>query len=128
MTALSQEEIVSSTKTVMQGLDTLKNEHHQILNSLLSSMKTIKKENGDTNLVEEKTHILQKALESIDLGLSEAQVGTFSVSLVLSILLTQRILLICNICSFSLTVCFLSVVECSISHRTLTVEIAVYIQ
>ncbi|KAI0219122.1 Kinesin light chain [Lamellibrachia satsuma] len=76
MTALSQEEIVSSTKTVMQGLDTLKNEHHQILNSLLSSMKTIKKENGDTNLVEEKTHILQKALESIDLGLSEAQVMT----------------------------------------------------
>ncbi|KAK2180557.1 hypothetical protein NP493_438g02030 [Ridgeia piscesae] len=76
MTALSQEEIVSNTKTVMQGLDTLKNEHHQILNSLLSSMKTIKKENGDTNLVEEKTHILQKALETIDLGLSEAQVMT----------------------------------------------------
>ena len=78
MTALSQEEIVSNTKTVMQGLDTLKNEHHQILNSLLSSMKTIKKENGDTNLVEEKTHILQKALETIDLGLSEAQVRTFT--------------------------------------------------
>ena len=74
MTALSQEEIISNTKTVMQGLDTLKNEHHQILNSLLTSMKTIKKENEDTNLVEEKTRILQKALDSIDLGLSEAQV------------------------------------------------------
>jgi len=87
MTALSQEEIVSNTKTVMQGLDTLKNEHHQILNSLLSSMKTIKKENGDTNLVEEKTHILQKALETIDLGLSEAQVrtlmGLFSLHLII---------------------------------------------
>ncbi|XP_064602669.1 kinesin light chain-like isoform X1 [Liolophura sinensis] len=74
MTALTQEEITSNTKTVIQGLDTLKNEHHQILNSLLSSMKTIKKENGDTNLVEEKTQILKKSLEMIDLGLGEAQV------------------------------------------------------
>ena len=75
MTALSQEEIIGSTKTVVQGLDTLKNEHHQILNSLLSSMKTIKKENGDTNLVEEKTSILKKSLEMIELGLGEAQVN-----------------------------------------------------
>ena len=74
MTALSQDEIMGSTKTVVQGLDTLKNEHHQILNSLLSSMKTIKKENGDTNLVEEKTGILKKSLEMIELGLGEAQV------------------------------------------------------
>ncbi|CAH1791618.1 unnamed protein product [Owenia fusiformis] len=74
MTALSQEEIISNTKTVVQGLDTLKNEHHQILNSLLSSMKTIKKENGDTNLVEEKTGILKKSIETIELGLGEAQV------------------------------------------------------
>ena len=39
-------------------------------------MKTIKKENGDTNLVEEKTYILKKALETIDLGIGEAQVET----------------------------------------------------
>ncbi|ESO84469.1 hypothetical protein LOTGIDRAFT_132171, partial [Lottia gigantea] len=74
MTALTQDEIVSNTKTVIQGLETLKNEHHQILNSLLTSMKTIKKENGDTNLVEEKTNILKKSSEMIDLGLGEAQV------------------------------------------------------
>ena len=81
MTALSQDEICSNTKTVIQGLDTLKNEHHQILNSLLSSLKTIKKESGDTNLVEEKTNILKKSLETIELGISEAQVTTlFSLS------------------------------------------------
>ncbi|KAK7103680.1 hypothetical protein V1264_018537 [Littorina saxatilis] len=74
MTALSQDEIVTSTKTVIQGLDTLKNEHHQILNSLLSSLKTIKRESGDTNLVEEKTNILKKSLETLELGISEAQV------------------------------------------------------
>ncbi|XP_056020682.1 kinesin light chain-like isoform X15 [Ostrea edulis] len=74
MTSLSQEEIISGTKTIMQGLDTLKNEHHQILNGLLSSMKTIKRENEDTNLMEEKTNRLKKSLETIELGLSEAQV------------------------------------------------------
>ena len=37
-------------------------------------MKTIKKENGNMNLVEEKTYILKKALETIDLGIGEAQV------------------------------------------------------
>lgn len=74
MTALTQEEIINNTKTVISGLDTLRNEHHQILNSLLSSMKTIKRENGDTNLVEEKTNILKRSLETLDLGLAEAQV------------------------------------------------------
>ena len=78
MTALTQEEILSNTKTVVQGLDTLKNEHNQILNSLLNSMKTIKKENADTNLVEEKTNILKKSVEMIELGLGEAQVSSSS--------------------------------------------------
>lgn len=77
MTALTQDEILSNTKTVVQGLETLKNEHHQILNSFLSSMKTVKKEHsGETNLMEEKSNILKKSIEMIDLGLGEAQVGT----------------------------------------------------
>ena len=77
MTSLSQEDIISNTKTVIQGLDTLKTEHHQILNGLMTSMKTIQKENGDTNLMEEKTNIMKKALENIELGLSEAQVSIY---------------------------------------------------
>ena len=75
MTSLSQEEIISNTKTVVQGLDTLRNEHNQILDSLLSSMKTIKEKNGETNLVEEKTNILKRSIDQIDLGLGEAQVS-----------------------------------------------------
>ncbi|CAG5127376.1 unnamed protein product, partial [Candidula unifasciata] len=70
MTAVSQDEIISNTRTVIQGLDTLKNDYQQILNTL----NTIKKENGDTSLVEEKTNILQKSLETIELGLGEGQV------------------------------------------------------
>ena len=52
-------------------------EHHQILNSLLSSMKTIKDQSGDTNIVEEKANLLKKSLEMIDLGLGEAQVKEY---------------------------------------------------
>lgn len=85
MTALSQDEIVSNTRTVIQGLDTLKNDYQQILNTLLSSMKTIKRENGDTNLVEEKTNILQRSLETIELGLGEGQVGSQVFFLLLSV-------------------------------------------
>ena len=77
MTALNQEDIISNTKTVVQGLDTLRNEHNQILNSLLSSMQTIKEKNGETNLVEEKANILKKSIDMIDLGLGEAQVSAF---------------------------------------------------
>ena len=84
MTTLSQDDIIGNTKTVIQGLDTLKNEHHQILNGLLTSMKTIKKENnGDTNLMEEKTDILKKSLETIELGLGEAQVSATALLLAL---------------------------------------------
>lgn len=74
MSPMSHEEIIGSTKIVMQGLDALRVEHHQIMTSLLSSMKTIKTENASTAMVEEKMTILQKAIEMIELALEEAQV------------------------------------------------------
>ncbi|XP_077993725.1 kinesin light chain 1-like isoform X3 [Glandiceps talaboti] len=72
--SVNQEEIISGTKQVIQGLEQLKNEHNGILNGLYQSLKAVKKDNEDSNLVEEKTSLLQKSLESIELGLSEAQV------------------------------------------------------
>lgn len=71
---LSQEEVVTSTKLVMQGLDALRVEHHQIMTSLLVSMKTIQTEKASTAMVEEKMAMLQKATETIELALGEAQV------------------------------------------------------
>lgn len=71
---MSQDEIIAKTKTVAQGLDALRLEHQQIMNSLLSSIKTIKTENVSTTMVEEKMDILQKAIEMIELALGEAQV------------------------------------------------------
>ncbi|KAL8599510.1 hypothetical protein ACOMHN_066909 [Nucella lapillus] len=83
MTALSQDDIVSNTKTVIQGLDTLKNEHHQMLSALGSRAKgggqgqgqgQGRGENGDSSLVEEKGTILQTSMDTLELGISEAQV------------------------------------------------------
>ncbi|XP_071795424.1 kinesin light chain-like isoform X5 [Asterias amurensis] len=71
---LNQEAISNGTKEVIKGLEQLKNEHNDILNSLYQSLKVVKKDHGDSNLVEEKTGIIEKSLESLELGLGEAKV------------------------------------------------------
>lgn len=70
---LSQEEIISNTKLVIQGLEALKNEHNSILHSLLETIKCLKKDE-EANLVHEKSSLLRKSVEMIELGLGEAQV------------------------------------------------------
>jgi len=75
---MTQEEIVSNTKTVVQGLEALKNENNNILAGLLSSLNAIRAEatENDPNLrlMEEKAAIIRKSIDSIELGLGEAQV------------------------------------------------------
>lgn len=63
---LSQDEIISNTKNVVRGLETLKNEHSGILKNLRPEIS-----NGETNV---KTDILKSSLEKIELGIGEAQV------------------------------------------------------
>ncbi|XP_044867783.1 kinesin light chain 4 isoform X4 [Mauremys mutica] len=70
---LSQEEIICNTKLVIQGLEALKNEHNSILHSLLETIKCLKKDE-EANLVHEKSNLLRKSVEMIELGLGEAQV------------------------------------------------------
>uniref|UniRef100_H3AT09 Kinesin light chain n=1 Tax=Latimeria chalumnae TaxID=7897 RepID=H3AT09_LATCH len=70
---LSQEEIISNTKLVIQGLEALKNEHNSILHSLLETIKCLKKDE-EANLVHEKSNLLRKSVDMIELGLGEAQV------------------------------------------------------
>ncbi|KAM7133558.1 LOW QUALITY PROTEIN: kinesin light chain 1-like [Molossus nigricans] len=72
---LTQDEIISKTKQVIQGLEALKNEHNSILQSLLETLKCLKKDD-ESNLVEEKSNMTRKSLEMLQLGLSEAQVMT----------------------------------------------------
>ncbi|KAJ8411682.1 hypothetical protein AAFF_G00153200 [Aldrovandia affinis] len=70
---LSQDEIISKTKQVIQGLEALKHEHHSILDGLLQTLNCLKQDD-ETSLVEEKSLMIRKSLEMLELGLSEAQV------------------------------------------------------
>ncbi|XP_023842497.1 kinesin light chain 1 isoform X1 [Salvelinus sp. IW2-2015] len=70
---LSQDEIISRTKQVIQGLEALKQEHNSILEGLLGTLRCLKQEDQGV-LVEEKSLMIRKSLEMLELGLSEAQV------------------------------------------------------
>lgn len=77
MTAMSQEDIVSNTKTVIQGLEALRNEHNTILTGLRSSVQAVQQSQQDNKaslVAEEKAQLVQKSLEALELGLGEAQV------------------------------------------------------
>lgn len=71
---MTQEEIVSSTKTVSQGLEALRAEHQSILQGLTGSLKAANQEKLDANVIEEKAGLIKKSLDMIELGLGEAQV------------------------------------------------------
>jgi len=75
MTAVSQEEVVNHTRTIVQGLEALRNEHTTILAGLHTAMQHKQKEEEQpSGNVPEKAGILQKSLDQIELGLSEAQI------------------------------------------------------
>lgn len=75
MTGISQEEILRNTKTVVQGLDALREEHEAIRAKMLSSVEFLS--NDERQLTEEKTRIVEKNLENICLGIEEAQVTIY---------------------------------------------------
>lgn len=64
MTQMTQEEIVTNTKTVLQGLEALRVEHMSIIAGLTEGKKD-----------PDKADIIQKNIENIELGLGEAQVS-----------------------------------------------------
>ena len=76
MTQLTQDEIVSSTKTVISGLESLKIEHHASIQALESSLKTVplSQSQDDNQSLNEKSGILHKSMEMIDIGIEEAKV------------------------------------------------------
>lgn len=70
---MSQDDILQSTKSVIQGLDALKNEHGKMLETIVSS-NTQKFTPVETNKLEEKVGLLRKSMDMIELGIGEAQV------------------------------------------------------
>ncbi|CAF1659597.1 unnamed protein product [Adineta ricciae] len=69
---MSQDNILQSAKSVIQGLDALKNEHGKMLESVVVSINS--SSTIDSNKLEEKAGLLRKSMDMIDLGIGEAQV------------------------------------------------------
>lgn len=65
MTAMTQEEIIAGTRTVVQGLEALRAEHSGLLQN---------SGNSSAPDAQEKASLLSKNIEMIELGLGEAQV------------------------------------------------------
>ncbi|CAN0308632.1 unnamed protein product [Lampetra planeri] len=70
---MSQEDIIASAKSVVHGLDALKNEHNAILSTLLETLKCVERDD-EKRVVSDKSSVVQRSLDMIELGLNEAQV------------------------------------------------------
>lgn len=62
---MSQEDILHSTKVVIQGLEALKNEHSKMLDNILGSPQST---SINANKIEEKANLLRKSMDMIELG------------------------------------------------------------
>ena len=72
---VSQDEIISNTKNVLRGLETLKSEHDGLLVKLSSKQRN-GNHNGQNKESQDKVDLIEKSLEKIELGIGEAQVCT----------------------------------------------------
>lgn len=71
---ISQDEIISNTKNVLRGLETLKSEHDGLLVKLSSKQRNGDNGGSQNKESQEKEDLIQKSLEKIELGIGEAQV------------------------------------------------------
>ena len=65
---MSQDDILQSAKTVIQGLDALKNQHNKMLENVLDSINHQNSSQTDVNKYEEKAGLLRKSMDMIELG------------------------------------------------------------
>ena len=79
---ISQDEIISNTKNVLRGLETLKNEHDGLLVKLSDKQRNGESDPTKRRETAEKMEAIEKSLEKIELGLGEAQVFLSILSLV----------------------------------------------
>ena len=70
---ISQDEIVHNAQSVMKGLEALRLEHQTLLGGLKSTPITLDDESA-LMAQQEKSSMLERSLEMIDLGLGEAHV------------------------------------------------------
>lgn len=80
---VSQDEIISNTKNVLRGLETLKSEHDGLLVKLSTKQRNGDHDGSSSKDATEKVDVIQKSLEKIELGIGEAQVRALFLILIL---------------------------------------------
>lgn len=71
---MSQDEILQNTRSVVQSLEALKNEHANMIKNLNEKLDTHKSEQTTRTIIEEEISILRNSDEMVHLGISEASV------------------------------------------------------
>ena len=72
---MNQDEILQGTRSVVQSLETLRNEHANITKTLLDKLDSFKNEQlSNRTIVQEEIDILKNSNEMVQLGISEASV------------------------------------------------------
>jgi kinesin light chain len=71
---LTQDDILQNTKTITQGLEALKTEHNNLLQTLLDRLEAIKNDLNNRKIIEEEISIVKNSNEMVHLGITEATV------------------------------------------------------
>lgn len=71
---MNQDDILQNTRSVIQSLDALKNEHSTMIKTLIEKLDTHKSDVNCRTIVEEEISILKNSDEMVHLGISEATV------------------------------------------------------
>lgn len=74
----TQEEMLGQTRQVIQGMEALRLEHHSLLEGLLGSLHCLEVEGSqnheEPSPAQEKARAIRHSLDTLELGLGEAQV------------------------------------------------------
>ena len=71
---MNQDEILQGTRTVVQSLETLKNEHTNMIKTFVEKLDSFKNDSSTSTIIAEEISILKNSDEMVHLGISEASV------------------------------------------------------
>jgi kinesin light chain len=71
---MNQDDILQNTRTVVQSLEALKNEHSSMIKGLCEKLESFKNDMSTRTIVQEEISILKNSDEMVHLGISEATV------------------------------------------------------
>lgn len=73
---MNQDDILQNTRSVIQSLDALKNEHSTMIKTLTDKLENLKNDLSARAIIEDEIAILKNSDEMVHLGISEATVSS----------------------------------------------------